>query len=42
MRKTGTLWQFYLPAELAYGAAGQGIIGSDETLIFEVELFEVH
>ena len=42
MRKTGTLWQFYLPAELAHGAAGLGIIGSNETLIFEVELIEVH
>ena len=40
--KTGTFWLFHLPAELACGAAGLGTIGSDETLIFEVELIEVH
>ena len=42
MMKTGALWQLYIPAELAYGSAGQGIIGPGETLIFEVELIEVH
>lgn len=42
MMKTGALWQLYIPAELAYGPVGQGAIGPDETLIFEVELIEVH
>ena len=42
LMKTGARWQLYVPAELAYGSAGQGAIGPDETLIFEVELIEVH
>ena len=42
MMKTGALWQLYIPANLAYGSAGQGAIGPDEALIFEVELIEVH
>ena len=42
MMKTGALWQLYIPANLAYGSAGQGVIGPDEALIFEVELIEVH
>ncbi len=42
MMKTGAKWQLYIPAELAYGPTGQGAIGPDETLIFEVELLEVH
>ena len=42
LMKTGALWQLYIPAELAYGSAGQGEIGPDATLVFEVELIEVH
>ena len=42
MMKTGALWQLYIPAELAYGSTGKGVIGPSETLIFEVELIEVH
>ena len=42
MMKTGARWQLYIPAELAYGPTGQGAIGPDETLIFEVELIDVH
>lgn len=42
MMKTGALWQLYIPANLAYGSAGQGVIGPDEALVFEVELIEVH
>ncbi|MCY4339134.1 MAG: FKBP-type peptidyl-prolyl cis-trans isomerase [Gammaproteobacteria bacterium] len=42
MMQTGAKWQLYIPAELAYGGAGQGAIGPDETLIFEVELVAVH
>lgn len=42
LMKTGALWELYIPSELAYGPTGQGAIGPDETLIFEVELIEVH
>lgn len=42
LMKTGALWQLYIPSGLAYGRTGQGTIGPDETLIFEVELIEVH
>ena len=42
LMKTGALWQLYIPANLAYGSAGQGVIGPDEALIFEVELIEIH
>ena len=42
LMKTGANWQLYIPKEFAYGPLGQGAIGSDETLIFEVELIAVH
>lgn len=42
LMKTGALWEIYIPSELAYGATGAGAIGPDETLIFEIELIEVH
>ena len=42
LMKTGAKWQLYIPSELAYGPLGQGAIGPDETLIFEVELIAVH
>ena len=42
LMKTGAKWQLYVPSELAYGPVGQGAIGPDETLIFEVELIAVH
>ena len=42
LMKTGAHWQLYIPAELAYGSTGQGAIGPDETLVFEVELIAVH
>ena len=42
LMKTGALWEIYIPSELAYGATGAGTIGPDETLIFEIELIEVH
>ena len=42
LMKTGALWEIYIPSELAYGPAGAGAIGPDETLIFEIELIEVH
>ena len=42
LMKTGALWEIYIPSELGYGATGQGAIGPGETLVFEVELIEVH
>lgn len=37
----GSKWKFYIPANLAYGARGQGKIGPNSALIFEVELLEI-
>lgn len=37
----GSHWRVAIPSDLAYGPAGQGQIGPNETLIFEIELFEV-
>lgn len=34
----GSKWELYIPADLAYGAGGQGPIGPNAVLIFEVEL----
>jgi FKBP-type peptidyl-prolyl cis-trans isomerase FklB len=42
MMKTGDKWRLFVPAELAYGAAGaDNAIGPNATLIFDVELLSV-
>jgi len=42
LMKEGAKYQFTIPAKLAYGSRGAGgVIGPDETLIFEVELLKV-
>lgn len=43
LMKEGAKYQFYIPANLAYGKQGTpgGPIGPDETLIFDVELIKV-
>ncbi len=42
LMKPGAKWKLYIPADLAYGAFGQGnTIGPNETLIFDVELVSV-
>jgi FKBP-type peptidyl-prolyl cis-trans isomerase len=34
----GSKWELYIPADLGYGTGGQGPIGPNSVLIFEVEL----
>ncbi len=42
LMETGSKWQLFIPSNLAYGADGAGgLIGSNETLIFEVELISI-
>jgi FKBP-type peptidyl-prolyl cis-trans isomerase len=36
----GSKWELYIPADLGYGAGGQGPIGPNSVLIFEVELLK--
>ena len=39
----GSIWELYIPSDLAYGPGGapQGGIGPNETLVFKVELIKV-
>lgn len=42
LMKAGSKWRLYIPSALAYGPQGAGgIIGPNQTLIFDVELLEV-
>lgn len=41
LMSVGDSWEIVIPAELGYGAQGQGPIGPHETLIFRVELLDV-
>ncbi len=42
LMKEGSKYRFYIPSNLAYGPRGAGgVIGPDETLIFDVELLKV-
>lgn len=42
LMKEGAEYRLFVPSELAYGERGAGgVIGPDETLIFDVELLEV-
>ena len=36
----GSKWELFIPADLAYGLGGQGLIGPNAMLIFEVELLQ--
>jgi len=42
MMSVGSKWRLFVPSHLAYGPEGSGgIIGSNATLIFDVELLEI-
>ncbi len=42
LMQEGAKYHFVIPSQLAYGSRGAGgVIGPDETLIFEVELLKV-
>jgi len=42
LMKEGARWMIYVPWSLAYGAQGRGgLIGPNETLVFEVELIRI-
>jgi FKBP-type peptidyl-prolyl cis-trans isomerase len=42
LMKEGDKWRFFIPSNLGYGTRGAGgMIGPNETLIFEVELIKV-
>ncbi|WP_223787775.1 FKBP-type peptidyl-prolyl cis-trans isomerase [Marinicella meishanensis] len=41
MMKAGDKWQVFLPPEMAYGVQGQGPIGPNEVLVFDVHLLEI-
>jgi len=43
MMATGSKWQVYVPADLAYGdRAASEVIGPASTLIFDIELISVN
>jgi FKBP-type peptidyl-prolyl cis-trans isomerase len=37
----GSRWKLYVPPDLGYGSTGIAGVGSNETLIYEIELFKV-
>lgn len=41
LMRPGSKYRLFLPSNLAYGEAGQGGIGPNATLIFDVELIEI-
>ena len=41
LMKTGSKWQLFIPATLAYGERGSGAIGPNAVLIFEIELISI-
>ena len=43
LMKAGSEWRLFIPSQLAYGPNGAGgVIGPNQTLIFDVELLEVN
>ena len=41
LMKVGSKWQLFIPSEMAYKDRGQGQIGPNSVLIFDVELLEI-
>ena len=41
LMRPGAKWQVFIPPELAYGIRGQGPIGPNEVLIFDINLLDV-
>lgn len=41
LMKKDSKWVLYIPSKLAYGSRGTNGIGSNETLIFTIELIEI-
>lgn len=41
MMKKGDKWQVFFPPEMAYGVQGQGPIGPNEVLVFDVHLLDI-
>jgi len=42
LMRVGAKWRIFIPSDLAYGPEGAGgLIGSNATLIFEIELLEI-
>jgi len=43
LMKPGAKWRLFIPSQLAYGPQGAGgVIGPNQTLIFDVELLEIN
>ncbi len=42
LMKVGSKWQLFIPSDLAYGDRGSGPIEPGKTLLFDVELLDVH
>ena len=42
LMKEGSKWELFIPPELAYGPGGQGLIGPNAMLLFEVELLRAN
>ncbi len=41
LMSVGSKYKFFIPSDLAYGPSGQGLIGPNAVLIFEVELISI-
>jgi len=42
LMKSGSRWELFLPAELAYGDSPRSPIGPNQTVVFDVKLIEVN